>query len=318
MDLRDNDLICKYIEFANYKCGYIAVPASSNDPIVKEYLDNRAANDYMLTALAATSDVGDLVIDLGCHVGTFSIGAALMERGVIAVDANPKHVDWVTKSGHINGFKHFVVINKAITADPRPVKFDPNGLFGAIDYDGRANNPILVETARLDAIVSAHARGRRIAFLKMDIEGAELEALQTAGKLLRKDAPVIWFESNGMTLEKAGTSVPEFRSFLEKNDYKVFRVENEAWIYAPPSQIQPEAWVDMIALSSKDQRRFADRLKFEWDPAQLLERCEFWAALPYPNTKVYLANEILRRELPSSVSDRLQSIARKLQTGAAE
>ena len=58
-----------------------------------------------------------------------------------------------------------------------------SGLEGmsSIDNDGQ----IHIETVRLDDIL----RGKQISFIKMDIEGSELEALQGAEEIIRNQKP---------------------------------------------------------------------------------------------------------------------------------
>lgn len=311
MNLQPADLLCKRVAFLNKAAAYMVFPALTEDPIAKDYANNVPANEYMLQVMDETTAPGDLVMDFGCHIGSFSIGAAALGRGVIAVDANPDHVDWVRKAARVNEFTNIVVLHNALSTSDDPIRFVANGLWGAIDFSGSGAGA-MVETRKVDEVVRSFAEGRRVAFVKMDIEGAETEAMRTASRLLREDQPVILFESNGMTLEVAGSSVPELRRFFESVGYKVFRVQGGEWIYAPPDEIQPEAWVDMVAISERDQARWSDRLRRTWEPAEILQCCETWAALPHSNTRAYLAEEISRREIPPSIAPALEAMVKML------
>jgi hypothetical protein len=147
----------------------------------------------------------------------------------------------------------------------------------------------------------------------MDIEGSEVDALMTGRALLERDRPVILFESNDPMLRLAGHSVREMRELLEAWDYKVFRVEGDRWTYSPPEQMQPEAWVDMLALSSADQKRWHDRIEWHWPDAAMVQRCREWAGLPYPSTRAYLLAEIRSRDFDASIRNEIAQIAEQLE-----
>jgi FkbM family methyltransferase len=309
--LGDNDLVCKWLPFAPGAEAFLVLPATTTDPIVRLYLRNEMENAYMLERLEQTTVAGDAVVDLGCHVGTFCIGAAAMKRRVLAVDAARSHVDLVERSRAMNGFENLTIVHGVISREHGSVPFKEDGLFGAIDFNARTDSPS-VETLRLDDLVSEF-RHDSVRFLKMDIEGSEFDALMTGRALLERDRPVILFESNDPTLRLAGHSVREVRELLEAWDYKVFRVEGDRWVYSPPEQMQPEAWVDMLALSSADQKRWYDRIEWHWPESTMVHRCREWAGLPYPNTRAYLLTEIRSRDFDVSIREQMAQIAEQLE-----
>jgi FkbM family methyltransferase len=309
--LGDADLVCKRLAFAPDASAFLVLPAKTTDPVVRLYLRGEMENAYMLARLGQTTVPGDSVVDLGCHVGTFAVGAAAMNRRVLALDAAPLHIDLVERSRAMNGFSNLTVVHAVISMQPGAVPFKEAGLFGAVDFTPGADAP-LVRAVRLDDLVSEFGQGP-VRFLKMDIEGSEFDALMTGRTLLERDRPVILFESNDPTLRLAGHSVREVRELLEQWDYKVFRVEGDRWVYAPPEQMQPEAWVDMLALSSADQERWRDRLDWQWPEPALAQRCREWAALPYPNTRAYLLAEIRSRDFDASIRDEIAQVAEQLE-----
>lgn len=285
------DLACKWFTFPESSGAFLVLPATSTDPIVVEYLQRTDSNAYMLEVLSQTTRAGDRVIDLGCHVGTFSIGAAAMGRKVLSVDASRLHVALVTHSRDINRFANLQISHAAISRRDGTVRFIENGLWGAIDFEGNASTTVEVQAKGLDRIIEEHAIGQ-VKFMKMDIEGGEADAITTGQKMLNRDQPVIWYESNGSTASIAGNSVPALRRLLETIGYRTYRVEGDRWIYQPPDCIQPEMWVDMLALGERDQARYADRISSDWHPDSIVQLCRKWASLPYENTRRYLLAEL--------------------------
>jgi FkbM family methyltransferase len=250
----------------------------------------------MLEILSQTTPTGDRVIDLGCHGGTFSIGAAAMGRKVLSVDASRLHIALIKHSRDINRFSDLQIAHAAISGREGTVRFVENGLWDAIDFEGKSSATVEVQAKGLDRILEDHDIAH-VRFMKMDIEGSEVDALTTGRKMLTRDQPIIWYESNGSTASMFGNSVPALRRLLETMGYRTFRVEGDRWIYQSPDCIQPEMWVDMLALSEHDRASYADRISTEWDPESVVQLCRKWASLPYENTRCYLLAEIdLRRD----------------------
>lgn len=285
------DLICK-----PFLSGHIVLPSASNDPIVQSYLQGETPNDYMLAALEQTTVAGDLVLDLGSHVGTFTIGAALKGRSTISVDADPLHVDLVKKSLAINSLDG-VVLQRAISSSEESISFIRNGLYGMIDYAGEQNG-FKVETIGVDEVVSRFAKGRKVRFFKMDIEGAEMQALTTAERLLAEDQPVLWWESNGPNLTLSGSSIGQVRDWLENRGYRTFRVHGERFVYAPPDQIQPEAWLDVVSLPDRLINQWESMIDWTWDQQSMLAYCRHWLQFEHCNILKHLMAELDR--LPQS------------------
>ena len=304
------DLTCKWKRFPGDAGAFLLLDPASDDPIVKMYLAGESPNNYMLESLRETTDTHGSVIDLGCHVGTFTLGALAMGHEVLAVDANPFHVFLVEHAARLNGFTRAHTRWSAVSSAPGTVRFRRQGLFGAIDFGGSDPASIDVPTVRLDDLAAEFARPVR--FIKMDVEGAEHDVVRGGESVLRDDGPVVLFESNPPTLAMAGRSTAELRTAFEDLGYKVFRPEGDRWIYTPPGEIQPEAWVDMVALDEGQQARWSSRIDWHWPVESIVRTCTEWAALPYPNTKLHLLRELAERESGTGLPEAMRRIAEDL------
>lgn len=270
------DLLCKWHRFPDDKGAFLVLPLGSNDPVIDAYLRGDACNNYMLELLSEMTVAGDRVVDLGCHIGSFSVGAAAMGRKVLAVDAAASHLRLVQHSKALNHLDNLICCQTVISRQRMMVRFLERGLFGSIDYDADSPTARMIEARGLDDML-ADFPGPKVRFIKMDIEGSEYDALLSGEALLREDEPVILFESNNKMLAKAGQSVGDLRRLIEALGYRVFRIEGDRWVYAPPDQLQPECWVDMLALGRRDQLRWAARIDQKWEPHDILRKCREWA-----------------------------------------
>jgi hypothetical protein len=96
------------------------------------------------------------------------------------------------------------------------------------------------------------ARGlTRVDFVKMDIEGSEATAVRgMAGLLSRPDAPVVFYESNGYTLDFYGETCQGLKAEFERFGYRNYYVDTARARLVPVGQddLQPDCCVDYLAV----------------------------------------------------------------------
>jgi FkbM family methyltransferase len=190
------------VRLAGHKQFKLVIDPATVDPIASAYHDGCYANDYLITLLTRFTRRGARVLDLGAHIGTFSLAAAALGRQVLAIDAARSHVDLLNRSIACNGYDRLRVVHAAVSDRPGTVRFHEASLWGMIDYPG-LNAPLVeVDAITLDWLLE-QASWNRVDFIKMDVEGSEIAALKGMCRLLsRKNAPVIVYECNGLTLPK--------------------------------------------------------------------------------------------------------------------
>lgn len=283
------DVLLKHIDLSPQRSIKLALPIVSTDPIAIEYQSGLTSNDYMLDVLLKLTRPKDKVIDLGAHLGTFSVPAAALGRHVLSIDASRMHVDLLEISKAVNGLSDLYPVWAAVAKEPGHVPFVHTGLFGHIDFSGTDKSSVPVPAKTLRTIVSENSY-ENVAFVKADIEGSERLALESISDLLESaNGPAILYESNNGTFANAGYSVVDMRRWLEAKGYKSFRIEGNRWIYAGPDQPQPELWVDILALKKRHQESFNSSIDFHWSNDLMIKKILEWGTLPHANVRVHLA-----------------------------
>jgi FkbM family methyltransferase len=183
-----------------------------------------------LAAMHRIIKPGDTVLDVGANIGLFTLEASLSVGSsgrVIAIEAMPEHATAVVHSARSNGMMNVEVISvaagdrigEAILTLPRNTNY---GMFTVGDVAGDVSFKVPVQ--RIDDIVAE--RGvKSVAFIKMDIEGSELNALIGAEQTLRNFHPTILIELDEDHLAACKTSSHEVKSFLNRLGYREFLLD---------------------------------------------------------------------------------------------
>lgn len=266
----------------------IALPIDSADPVVAAYRNGQALNGYLTEWLRRFTRSDDFVLDLGCHVGTLSIPATALGRRVFAVDASMLHVEAVRLAAVRNGFDDLRIERCAIAASDGELAFLENGLWGRVmPGEAAKDGSQWVPARRADSLL-LECGWERVDFVKIDIEGSELAAIESLGRYLDAErAPVIVYESNGMTFELFGYTIGHIRERLEALGFETYRFEPEGLVYCPPHELQPEAWLDVVALPARWRRGEAPLMR-TWARGAMVERCLTWGGNEHRNVRQYL------------------------------
>jgi FkbM family methyltransferase len=199
-------------------------------------------------ALALTRRDG-VVLDLGAHLGTFTLAAAASGRRVIAVEASPRNVDLLRESARVNGLDGLITfVPVAVGNRSGSVRFRQEGAWGQIAGSGGGRDVVEVP-ARTGAEIIADLGMTRVDLVKMDVEGSEIAAIDGLGALLSgTDAPVIVYESNAHTLRMFDATPEDLIGELAALGYESYLVEERELTPVTAASFQPETTVDYVAV----------------------------------------------------------------------
>lgn len=173
---------------------------------------------------------GDLFVDIGANIGYFSLLAArtVGDSGqVIAFEPVPAVREALLHNLSLNQVGNVIVRAEALGPTEGEVRFycGPDGDTGlaslrALDQ-GRE---IVVNQVAFDQLDRPK---RRVAFVKIDVEGAELHALSGMQKCLRRDQPHLIVEFTDAYLRGMNASAKALYEYLAALGYRIFHIPEE-------------------------------------------------------------------------------------------
>jgi FkbM family methyltransferase len=130
---------------------------------------------------------GDKVIDAGAHIGTFSLMAAKLvgpEGFVYAFEPDTINYQKLLRNIRSNGIANIKVFNMGLWKSADKLYFHSSGDLGSSIQADSSNGSVIIDVINLDNFWNSE-NNPAINFIKMDIEGAEIEALEGAANLLK-------------------------------------------------------------------------------------------------------------------------------------
>jgi FkbM family methyltransferase len=177
---------------------------------------------------------GMQVLDIGGHVGFFTLGAALRAgpAGHVHVfEPTPETVRILERHIELNGWEDRVTVFPGVMADKDgEMTFYTYGtsmassLSRANTMDLNPERPSQTKSVTVPAITLdsyCHSKGIRPDVIKIDVEGAELLVLQGARAVLASCKPVILCEVHTRHLANCGGSLQQLERFVDELGYGV-------------------------------------------------------------------------------------------------
>ena len=266
------------------------------DPLAVGLAAGAAFDQVLVERMLDIVGPGSVVVDIGAHLGQFSLPAAAAGCRVLAVEASPLNAALLRASAVENGFTGLRVLQAATSDQPGTVSFQPDGPYGHLALDDDDRPVVRVQAVTMDEVLQETGLGP-VAFVKIDVEGWELPTLSgMAGLLARPDAPPLLVESNGHTLAKFGATPRDLLRRLEELGYTAHIVEAERLVEVRSTDFQPQTIVDYLALKSLPP----GIARIEVRPSLTLEervaRVVADAALPVADHRAWIAGALREAE----------------------
>lgn len=174
-------------------------------------------------ALAKLIKPGMVIYDIGANVGFFTVLMAKLTGptgAVFAFEPMPVTADAARRNAALNQFEHVTVTAAAVGRASGTVKLaiQEESTWAKLD-DGSGTSPTIdVPMVAIDALVAAGTI-KPPALIKIDVEGAELEAIEGMRATLREHRPAVLCEMHGKNREYA--------VLMEALDYSLRALESD-------------------------------------------------------------------------------------------
>jgi FkbM family methyltransferase len=181
---------------------------------------------------------GDIVIDIGAHIGIYSLFLSKLvgNHGKVLCFEPHNDISKSLKNNFIlNGCHNFEIYNFGLGDKDHQLNF--NSVFSDSFFEGTVNSSFILnekissdyfsgkfekiktKVFKLDSVLA----GEKIKFVKIDTEGFELNILKGMKKTIEKDNPIIIFEYHTKRLQYLDIKIKMFDELLKKH-YGVFKI----------------------------------------------------------------------------------------------
>ncbi len=151
----------------------------------------------------------NLIIDVGAWCGTWSLTMQKYAKNIYCYEPNKLHYECLSRN--LSNHSHVRLYNQALGND--------NGFVKLTEESATQNTRVLLEKGetKISKLDSLELKG--VDFIKIDVEGLEMEVLKGAEKTL-KDVKYLMIELNGNS-EKYGSSKRDIKEHLKSLGFKV-------------------------------------------------------------------------------------------------
>jgi len=175
---------------------------------------------------------GDVVIDIGANIGYYTLIFARLvgnEGKVFAFEPESVNFNLLKKNVELNGYQNVVLVKKAVSNKTGQEKLylseDDKGAHSLIgEIENRKS--IQIDCIKIDDYFRNNIN--KIDFIKLDIEGSEIEAIKGMSSVLKKIPNIILMtEFNSYLLKKSDLEPIEFIKLLRKYEFKIYSIDRK-------------------------------------------------------------------------------------------
>jgi len=161
----------------------------------------------------------DIVIDCGAHIGMFSLYASqkIGNKGkVIAFEPDEENYEKLLKNIKLNNIKNIIVLKQGVWNKKTKLSFDSS--LGASSSVSKEKLGEKISVDSIDNFVKK-LKLKKVDFIKMDIEGAEIEAIKGAKQTLKNNNVNLAIAS--YHIRDGKKTYKELGKILKKYKYKI-------------------------------------------------------------------------------------------------
>jgi len=171
---------------------------------------------------------GDNVLDIGANIGFYAtiLSDIVGEKGKIHC-FEPDATNFAHLKKTTTSYKNIIINNKAVGPKTEKIKIYTSK---ELNVDHRTYKPEEYDAEiEIDAVsIDDYLKDVKVNFIKMDIQGFEMEAMKGMKETLKNNPNVKMIsEFWPYGLKKAGSSVTEYYKLLQNLNFKIELLENQ-------------------------------------------------------------------------------------------
>ena len=164
------------------------------------------------------------VVDIGANIGYYALMEARQVKVVYAIEPGRANCENLIANAFLNPYRNIKCHHLAIGDHNGSVGFH---LSKACNWNriavGNDSTDTEVSMTTLDDFVRDMVKGKRVDFVRMDVEGYEMAILRGADRVLRTNRPAMFIEVHRDLLEDYGSSQLEFMELLADYNYGIIK-----------------------------------------------------------------------------------------------
>lgn len=200
--------------------------------IVPDLLSKGAYEPFETELFKKSLKKGEVVLDIGAHIGYYTLIAAKIvgdEGKVFAFEPAPDNYALLEKNVNVNGYRNVILEQKATSDKTGKLKLYLTGNNTAMHriYPSRYSvNSIEIDTIRLDDYFEDYSG--KIDMIKIDVEGAEWSVFQGMPQILQKNRKLrIFTEFNPGSIREFGGKPEEYLKLFLDQGFKLYHINEK-------------------------------------------------------------------------------------------
>jgi FkbM family methyltransferase len=187
---------------------------------------------------------GAVAFDVGANQGLFTAAFGSVASTVVAVEPIPWQAERVRANIKLNGHTQAHVVEAAIsdTVGEAALDLSSGDTAASIARSNKARKSIKVATTTLDQLADRFGL-KRVDIVKLDVEGAELMALDGGRNMIQTFKPVLCLEASNDQL------FARIQARLKDAGYRMFRFDRKG-LLRPVAEVS--GWVDNVFFLTPD------------------------------------------------------------------
>lgn len=169
-------------------------------------------------------------VDIGANQGEYTLFAAkrLTSGRVLSFEPLPSMLKTLTENISLNKFRNIELFEFGLSDEERMLtihEFEGSheGLATLYPGEKKIKSSLTIPLTTLDNVFDS-TKLQRLDFIKIDIEGGELNALKGAKKTIELFKPYVLIEINAETYKAAGYTIHDIGDFFRSIKYRSFEI----------------------------------------------------------------------------------------------